>query len=127
MRKAQLSAQKKVGDKQIKMNVPVVLFEEEGIFYTYLPSLDLTGYGKTEEEAKESLKIVLNEFLRYTLNKNTFLLKLKRLGWKTTNKQKPINAPKMSDLILRNEHLRDIVNTKHFSTSDYPVKIPALV
>lgn len=125
MQEAQLSGQKKVGNKQIKLNIPVVFFEEEGIYYAYMPSMDLTGYGNTQKEAKESLKVVLDEFLRYTINKNTFLSELKRLGWRVANKAKPMTAPKMSDLIRKNEQLRDIINYKQFSTLDYPVNIPA--
>jgi len=125
MQEAKLSGQKKFGDKYIKLNVPVVFFEEDDIYYAYMPSMDLTGYGKTEEEARESLTVVLDEFLRYTLNKNTFLIELQRLGWKIKSKKKPMTAPSMSDLININEQLRDIVNSKHYSTSNYQVNVPA--
>lgn len=121
MQEAQLSDQKKVGNKQIKLNITVVFFEENGIHYAFMPSMDLTGYGNTQKEAKESLKVVLDEFLRYTINKNTFLSELKRLGWKA----KLMTAPMMSDLIRKNEQLRDIINYKQFSTLDYPINITA--
>lgn len=103
----------------------VLVFEEENIYFAYMPSFDLTGYGKTEEEAKESLTIVLNEFLRYTLNKNTLFIEMQRLGWKIKNKKKPIYAPQMSDLINSNEQLKEIVNSRQYSTLNYQVDIPA--
>lgn len=90
-----------------------------------MPSFDLTGYGNTEDEAKESLTVVLDEFLRYTLNKNTLFIEMQRLGWKIKSKKKPMYAPQMSDLINTNEQLKDIVNSKQYTTSNYQVNVPA--
>lgn len=116
---------KKIGTKSEKVDLQVLFFEEDNIQYAYMPSFDLTGYGNTAAEAKESLTIVLDEFLRYTLNKNILFLEMQRLGWKIKSKTKPMYAPQMSDLINTNEQLKDIVNSKQYSTSDYQVKIPA--
>ena len=127
MKQGKLSTDWRGAGKKVKMNVPVILFEEDSIFFAYIPSLDLTGYGKDESEAAASLKIVLDEFLRYTLNKKTLFLELKRLGWKVRSKTKPIAPPRMSDLINSNEQLRDIVDHKQYTTSNYQLKVPALV
>ena len=125
MQEAKLAGGFQLGGKSLIVNLKVVFFEEEHISYAYLPSLDLTGYGNTGNEAKESLKIVLDEFLRYTLNKNTFFIELQRLGWKIKSKKKPMTPPEMSDLINTNEQFRDIVNHKQYTTSNYPVNLPA--
>ena len=125
MQEAKLSGKFEFGSKSLTVNLKVVFFEEDNIFYAYLPTLDLTGYGKTGNEAKESLKVVLDEFLRYTLNKNTFFIELQRLGWNIKNKKKPMIPPEMSDLINKNEQLREIINHKQYSTSNYPVNLPA--
>ncbi len=109
MLEANLSGEKKVGWKSVKINMPVVFFDEDDIFYAYIPSFDLIGYGSSQAEAKESLNVVLDEFLRYTLNKNTFFIELKRLGWKVTGKHKLITAPQLSDLVNTNDQLRDIL------------------
>jgi hypothetical protein len=111
--------------KTVQINVAVVFFEEDGTRFAYIPSLDLIGYGKTDDEAEKSLSIVLDEFLRYTLNKDTFYLELQRLGWKVRSKKKPIVPPQMSDLINTNEQLRDIINHKQHSTSNYQINVPA--
>jgi hypothetical protein len=126
MQEAKISGAFQFGGKTLAVNLKVVLFEEEAIFFAYLPSLDLTGYGKTIAEAKDSLKIVLDEYLRYTLNKNTFFIDLQRLGWNMKSKKKLLTPPQMSDLIHSNEQLRDIINHKQFTTSNYTVNLPAL-
>jgi hypothetical protein len=126
MEQAKLSGVKKVGTNKIVINLQVFFFQEDDIFFAYMPSLDLTGYGNTPKEAKDSLTVVLDEFLKYTINKNTFLIELKRLGWKIKSKKKPMHAPQMTDLINSNEQLKEIVNSKQYSTSNYPVKVPIL-
>lgn len=125
MQEANLSGEKQFGTKSIKVSLQVLFFEEDGIQYAYMPSFDLTGYGKTEEEARESLTIVLDEFLKYTLNKNTLFIEMQRLGWKIKSKKKPMYAPQMSDLINTNDQLKDIVNSKQYTTSNYQVNVPA--
>lgn len=125
MQEANLSGEKKFGTKSIKVSLQVLFFEEDNIHYAYMPSFDLTGYGNTEDEAKESLTIVLDEFLRYTLNKNTLFIEMQRLGWKIKSKKKPMYAPQMSDLINTNDQLKDIVNSKQYTTSNYQVNVPA--
>ncbi|MBW7891171.1 MAG: hypothetical protein H3C48_09160 [Chitinophagaceae bacterium] len=125
MQQGNLQGEKRFGSKSVKINVQVLFFEEDDIYYAFLPSFDLMGYGKTEKEAKESLKVVLDEFLRYTLNKNTLYIELQRLGWKIRSKKKPMLAPQISDLINTNEELREIVNSKQYTTSNYQVSVPA--
>ena len=121
MQAAKLSGKFDFEGKSTEVDLKVVFFEEDKIFYVYLPTLDLTGYGKTATEAKESLKIVLDEFLRYTIYKNTFFIELQRLGWNTKNKKKPMIPPQISDLISTNEQLRTIINHKQYTTSNYEV------
>lgn len=125
MQRGNLKGQKDFGTKTIKVELQVLFFEEDCIHYAYMPSFDLTGYGSTEDQAKESLTIVLDEFLRYTLHKNTLFIEMQRLGWKIKSKKKPMYAPQMSDLINTNDQLKDIVNSKQYTTSNYQVNVPA--
>ena len=107
----------------VKVEVPVMFFTEDDMYYAYIPALDVTGYGNSEEEAKKSLEVSLSEFFRYTLNKNTFSLELQRLGWNKTRKM--YKAPEISSQLMANEQLRDIVNNKEYRTSTYDVAMPA--
>ena len=125
MQQGNLKGEKKFGTRYVKVDLQVIFFEEDNIHYAYMPSFDLTGYGNTDEEAQKSLTIVLDEFLRYTLNKNTLFIELQRLGWKIKSKKKPMFAPQMSDLINTNDQLKDIINSKQYTTSNYQVNVPA--
>lgn len=122
---ANLSGEKNIGRKNVKINVQVIFFNEDNNHFAYIPSFDLTGYGTTDKAAMDSLAVTLDEFLRYTINKNTLFIELKRLGWKIRSKKKPMVAPQMSDLINTSEQLREIVNYKNYTTSEFPVNVPA--
>ncbi len=65
----------------MKIGLTLFSFEEDKIHYVYSPALDIIGYGNNFEEAEKSFQYTLDEFLRYTTKKQTFLGELKRLGW----------------------------------------------
>ena len=86
--------------------------------------MDLTGYGKTEEEAKKSYDLAMEEFLKYTSSKETTLQILEQLGWTVSNKKK-VTAPSLSALIQSRSYLEEIFTEKKFRKSDENVAIPA--
>ena len=112
------------GRKLIKVTLSLIEFEEEGMHFVYSPALDLTGYGKTEEEAKGSYNLAMEEFLRYTSKKGTAFKELERLGWKIS-KKKRVSAPSLSSLIQSRSYLEEIFTEKDFRKTNESVAIPA--
>ncbi|MDF2455559.1 MAG: hypothetical protein K0R51_1552 [Cytophagaceae bacterium] len=101
------------------------IFKEGGYNIVYCPALDLSGYGKTEKDAKESFDTVFAEFIRYTTNKGTLLIELKKLGWKVKDsKQKIFNAPSFEELYNKKGELYDIVSSKNYKKVDREVAMP---
>jgi len=72
----------KKGLVTVNVSVPLLSFKEDDTFIVYSPALDVSGYGDTEEEARKSFELTLEEFINYTINKKTFQSELTRLGWK---------------------------------------------
>jgi hypothetical protein len=107
----------------INVRVSLIEFEEDGLHFIYSPALDLTGYGKTDKETKESYNLAMEEFLAYTTHKKTAIQVLKKLGW--TVKKKNITAPSLSELLQSRSYLEDIFTGKQFRTMDQNVSIPA--
>lgn len=54
-----------VADRIRKDPLDVVRFEDSGYKIVYCPSLDVAGYGRTDEEAEESFRITFEETLEY--------------------------------------------------------------
>jgi len=55
----------------IKYRLPVIIFKDQNNRIFYCPSLDISGYGATENDAYLSFQEVLKEYFRYTTNKGT--------------------------------------------------------
>lgn len=109
------------------MSLPVIIFKDGESEIVYCPALDLSGYGKNENEAKESFKVSVNEFFKYSTNKNTLRLELKRLGWELKkSKKKPMLPPPMSKLLEENDNFSNIFNNYPFRKIDQQIEMPAL-
>lgn len=108
----------------IDIDLAVMIFEENGTQIAYIPALDISGYGKTEVEAKDSLQHCLSEYFSYTTNKNTLIEDLKSHGWTIRKKTKPFIAPAITDLFTKNEYLHNIVNSVPYTMDRMGVKMP---
>lgn len=94
----------------VTVGANVLLWKEDGVHYAFAPSLDITGYGKTEAEAKRSFEVMLDEFLEYTHNKGTIFKELERLGWTVNKKKKRVKAPDHLELLEDNPDYREITS-----------------
>ncbi|QED37782.1 hypothetical protein FK178_08615 [Antarcticibacterium arcticum] len=106
-------------NEKYHVGLSLVEFEEDNVTIIYSPALDLSGYGYTQSEAKQSFWEALHEFFRYTNNKKTLDKVLKELGWdiKGSKKKPKFNPPKDSDLVSINPLYNEIVNNKSYKVS----------
>ncbi len=81
----------------LKARIVLISFQESDNYIVYSPHLEVSGYGKTPEEAKKSFEESMAIFLDYTTKKKTLHKVLLSLGWvlkKGTPKHiQKINAP----------------------------------
>lgn len=112
------------GDR-IATQLFVLLFMDDNSYIAYCPAINVYGYGATEQEAKDSFEVCLDEFFTYTLNKGTLFDELSLLGWKCKNKKNP-KPPTLAHLISKNEEVADIWNHKNFTKFDRSIIIPAV-
>lgn len=117
-------------NSEAKLNAKIVLvsFKEDDNFIVYSPHLEVSGYGKTQQEAMDSFNHCLGVFFDYTVNKKTLHEELISLGWQlkkgTIKKPLKINAPSMSELLKHNTALEDLLNKQNISTIQKEVAIP---
>ena len=110
--------------EHIGVNLPLIEFEEDGTQIIYCPALDIQGYGVNETEAKNSFNIVLEEYLRYTLNKETFFSELSRMGWKIKKGSKPMVPPDLCHSLAINENFNRIFNQHDFRKYEQHIEMP---
>lgn len=115
---------------EIKVNLLLIHFEDENdINFIYSPHLDLTGYGRSLEDAKTSFEMALEDFLDYTIKKKTLGNVLSKLGWQskgTSKKPKKMLAPSITSVIGSNQHVSDIFDKYPVNTFHQEVGMPVL-
>lgn len=116
-------------DSIVLVTVNLVQFKDTGNYVIYAPALEIYGYGKTVQEAKDSFVTCLEEFVDYTISKGTVTSELKRLGWKIKGRKnnRTFKTPDFSELLTKNERLIDIINDREVRTfkADIPMAMPA--
>lgn len=96
----------------MKFLLPLIQFQEDQVFFVYSPSLDLTGYGYTPEEAASSFQETLDFFIEHTTRNQNLEKELQRLGWKVLlhDGQKEITPPSLEGLLTHNKNISEILN-----------------
>ena len=111
----------------IKCKLPLIIFEEEGNIIFYCPPLDLSGYGKDENEAQRSWEDALNIYFNYTMAKNSLAADLTNLGWVIKKSiRKKITPPTMSYLLDNNEEFKEIFDNHEYRKTHTEVGIPVI-
>ncbi len=109
----------------IETNLNLISFQEDGTHIVYSAALDMSGYGKTELEAIESFKLALEEFVRYTMAKNTMFKELTRLGWNIRGKdQKTAHPPSFETLQEKNPQFQHMIESVPHTIIRQPMRIP---
>jgi len=112
----------------VKVKLLLIHFmDENNIHFIYSPHLDLTGYGKNPEEAKKSFKIILEDFIDYTLKKQTLSKVLSGLGWKvkgSAKRPKKMIVPSITTVIEKNKYVSDIFDKYPVNTFHQEVGLP---
>lgn len=131
MAKYQYQASVRDGKATFKYDMPVFSFMDDHTYIVYAPALDLSGYGKTEKEAKESFNEVFRAFVNYTSNKNSLFKVLRRLGWKVSSQTKlskkpiEIKAPGLQEMLFRDEYLVEVFQTREFHKYNQRISLTA--
>ncbi|HYM20378.1 MAG TPA: hypothetical protein VEW28_05160 [Candidatus Kapabacteria bacterium] len=109
----------------IETNLNLISFQEDGNHIVYSAAMDMSGYGKTEQEAIESFKLALEEFVRYTMAKNTIFKELARLGWNVSGKEKKTaHPPSFETLQEKNPEFKHMIESVPHTVIRQPMRIP---
>ena len=120
-------AQYSDGRTKVSFSVGVYLFKEGETFIAYCPALDVSGYGNTETESKESFAQSVGMYIEYCLHKNTLVQDLQKHGWSIKSmKQRKIKAPDFDTMLRNNEDFREIIETKDYTKYSENVRIPVM-
>lgn len=89
----------------MEVSVSVYVFKENDVFVAYCPSLDLSGYDRTEEAARLDFEYALKEYVKFQMEHDTLDKDLKRHGWDV--RLRKAKGPEIGTL-LRRTQLRNV-------------------
>lgn len=99
----------------LSVTLDVYVFMDGDSYIAYSPSLDLSGYGYSEDEAKQSFSIVMDEYISYGLSRRTLVKDLRAHGWKVRSlKQRKMSAPSFDVMLRSNDVFKDILEHKEY-------------
>lgn len=102
-------------DGSLSVTLDVYVFMDGDSYIAYSPALDLSGYGDSEEAAKDSFSIVMDEYITYGVSRRTLVKDLRAHGWKVKSlKQRKMSAPSFDTLLQSNETFKDILENKEY-------------
>lgn len=88
----------RINDDSVDLSVSVFLFREDETYIAYCPSLDISGYDKTEEGAKADLEYMLKSWAKEQLTNGTIREDLEVNNWKSSkNSVSPSHDPWFDD------------------------------
>jgi len=108
----------------IMVSVDVIEYSEDKMFFSYSPALDLIGYGKSKQEARESWETVLEEYLTYAVNKKTLIKDLQSKGWQVKKNKRDFKPPTFSWMLQNNKDLADVYDKHNFQKTTQPISVP---
>lgn len=118
-------------DGIIKVKLLLIHFQDEqNIHFIYSPHLDLTGYGNDFSDARKSFEIVFEDFIDYTLKKQTLGKVLANLGWEikgSAKKPRKLLAPSITSVISDNQYVSEIFDKYPVNTYHQEVGLPLVV
>ncbi|MCR4959012.1 MAG: hypothetical protein K6B13_10495 [Prevotella sp.] len=109
---------------QMKLSVYVYLdteYPNGAMYVAYCPELDLVGYDDTEEGARKSFEIVVNDYLDYTLEHGTLEADLLAHGWRKRKNGKIVEPTYPS--MMKHTSLMSVLANDSFSKFSLPVTV----
>lgn len=97
----------------ILLQLDVVIKKEGDYYIAYCPALEITGYGKTVEDAQNSFDIEVEIFFEETQKNGSLERYLLRNGWRLQQSPKAYYEPPRQDMSRLSSILKDSESVTH--------------
>lgn len=110
----------------INVTLDVYVFVDGDSYIAYSPALDLSGYGDSEQSAKDSFSVVMDEYIRYAVSQKTLVKDLRAHGWRVRSvKQRKMAAPTFDAMVKSNSTFKDILENREYRKVSQPFPVIA--
>jgi len=110
---------KRISDSEIKVKLLTFTFKEDDSYVVLSPSLNLSGYGDSKEDAIESFSHILEDFINYSLNKKSLADNLVKLDWDFEKDEHPGELDYPKECYSKDKgSLKQLIDIVEYSTYD---------
>ena len=89
------------GVEPVELSLEVQLIKEGDYIVAYCPSLELSSYGDSEEDATTAFEEALKIFIYETQSRGTFFKELLDMGWVLRKRPEPSFTPPSKETMPR--------------------------
>ena len=82
----------------VEMQLSLLIYKQGDYFVAFCPSLELSSYGNSVEDAKNGFDDAMNLYLEYSIENGTLEKDLMEHGWKIEQKTRKLNPPAQINL-----------------------------
>src|SRR4051812_15766781 len=86
------------GNNMVEMHVSLLVFQQGDYYVAYCPSLELSSYGNSVEDAREGFDDAMNIYLEHCAEHGTLETDLLKQGWTIERKPNKLEPPAMIKL-----------------------------
>lgn len=98
-----------------RLHLRGVLFRDErSCFHAHIPALDVSGYGSSRQEAKQSLRVMMTFYFDRAMRSGQLVEDLRRHGWFT-------DLPIMHPPAFRHAEMTDVFDCIRSGTGIYNI------
>jgi|GEM_PF-2932017 hypothetical protein len=110
----------------VRVTISLVIFKEDGFYFAYSPALHVYGFDKNKKEAFKIFIKQLDTFIQYSINNNTLIDSLLKMGWKNLGavKKPKMVMPELNELLEIDPEFKKIHLNKDYSIKTKEVKLP---
>ena len=99
----------------VNVELQLLKWEKDAVYFVFAPALDVVGYGVSEEEAEASFSFTLKQTLNSLKAEGKVYEELERLGWLINRYKRMIQTPDFQQLLLQLPELEEIAERASFS------------
>lgn len=111
----------KISKGNVDINVSVYVFKDGETFVAYCPSLDLSGYDKTEETARKDFEYMLKDWLKTQVTNGTLQEDLKAHGWNLS--ERGGKEPGMEEMLKKQKVLNAVVEMPEYMKTNVSAEL----
>lgn len=111
----------RIDNGKVDVSISVLTFREGDTYIVHCPSLDISGYDRTEELARADFGFMLRDWLTTQIVNGTLADDLARHGWRTSGSS--WREPSLAHIASRRRTVSSLISRSDYSKQNFSTAI----